>query len=366
MIHLAVVVSDVETAARWARRTEGLAIATPVLLDDAAATGIDRGANVLIDIDLSDVARLQSLIGVLRKTPVSDGVRVFALDPALRREVVQAEVLGATALLTRDPRPGELAAALSGLRIPKLSAHAGERAALRAGLDAGHALVAHVLTSADPAFVNLAAQELALVIETEGIRAWIDAVRRHHEGTSQHCLLVSGLAMAFAAHLGFRRDDRQAIGVAAALHDIGKAKIPLDILDKRAPLTPQEWELVRGHPTAGHAMLLETGGHDELTLDAVLHHHERLDGSGYPHGLSGARISDPTRIISIVDVFGAMLESRAYKRSMSTQQAFANLQSRTGELDDALVLAFRPVAFACAEAGSPARPTVTAGIGTAA
>ena len=105
---------------------------------------------------------------------------------------------------------------------------------------------------------------------------------------------------------------------------------------------------------------------DELTLDAVLHHHERLDGSGYPHGLSGARISDPTRIISIVDVFGAMLESRAYKRSMSTQQAFANLQSRTGELDDALVLAFRPVAFACAEAGGPARPTVTAGIGTAA
>ena len=81
--------------------------------------------------------------------------------------------------------------------------------------------------------------------------------------------------------------------------------------------------------------------------------------------LPPVRCRDLRRCVGL-DVFGAMLESRAYKRSMSTQQAFANLQSRTGELDDALVLAFRPVAFACAEAGSPARPTVTAGIGTAA
>jgi putative nucleotidyltransferase with HDIG domain len=186
---------------------------------------------------------------------------------------------------------------------------------------------------------------LARVVETEGIGPWIEAVRRHHEGTSQHCLLVSGLAIAFASHLGFRREDRQAIGVAAALHDIGKATIPLDVLDKSAPLSAQEWELMRGHPAAGHTMLLEAGGHGELTLDVVMHHHERLDGSGYPYGISGKSISDATRIISIVDVFGALIETRAYKPPKTAQEAFANLQSRSGELDDALVLAFRPVAL---------------------
>lgn len=358
MIHLAIVASDVDTAARWARRTEGLAIASPILLDDAAATGIDSRMSMLIDVDLSDVVRLQTLIGVLKRASVADAsLRVFVLDPARRREVIQAEVLGATALLSRDPSPAEIAAAFASLRIPSLPAHCSEPAALRAGLDAGYALVAHVLAgrSADPAFVNLAASELARVVETEGIGPWIEAVRRHHEGTSQHCLLVSGLAMAFASHLGFRREDRQAIGVAAALHDIGKAKIPLEVLDKTAPLTAPEWELMRGHPEAGHTMLIEAGGHDELTLDVVMHHHERLDGSGYPHGISGLSISDPTRIISIVDVFGALLETRAYKAAQTAQEAFANLQSRSRELDAALVLAFRPVAFASGYTGrSPA------------
>jgi putative nucleotidyltransferase with HDIG domain len=357
VIHLAIIVSDVDTAARWARRIEGLAIASPILLDDAAATGIDCGMSILVDIDLSDVVRLQTLIGVLSKArSAAASLRVFALDSARRLEVVQAEVLGATALLSRDPSPAEVAAALAGVRIPSLPAHSSEPVALRAGLDAGHALVAHVLAgrSADPAFVNLAARELARVIETEGIGPWIEAVRRHHEGTSQHCLLVSGLAMAFAAHLGFRREDRQAIGVAAALHDIGKAKIPLEVLDKCAPLTTQEWEVMRGHPVVGHTLLLEAGDHDELTLDVVMHHHERLDGSGYPHGISGKSISDPTRIISIVDVFGALLETRAYKPPQTAREAFANLQSRSGELDDALVLAFRPVALGSGYTEKPA------------
>ncbi len=357
MPDLVIVTSDAETAALWMRRTEAAGPATSVLLDDAAESGIDSAANLLIDIDLSDTDTLQKLIAALRRTPLATGHRVFAVNPSLRREVVQAEVLGATALLTRDPRPSELVAALTGVRLPDLVQHAGEPAVLRAGLDAGYSLVSHVLSAepVDPTFIRAAAREMAEVVETQGIRAWIDAVRRHHEGTSQHCLLVSGLAMAFAAHLGFRRDDRQIIGTAAALHDIGKSKVPAAVLDKVGPLTPQEWVLMRDHPGHGHRMLLEAGGHDDVTLDAVRHHHERLDGSGYPDGLSGGRISDPTRLISIVDVYGAMLERRSYKGPVAAGKAFERLLAQPGELDPDLVRAFRPVAFACGDAAPASR-----------
>jgi HD-GYP domain-containing protein (c-di-GMP phosphodiesterase class II) len=136
------------------------------------------------------------------------------------------------------------------------------------------------------------------------------------------------------------------IAIASALHDIGKAKIPLEILDKPGALTPAEFAHIKLHPQHGYDMVSASGDYDEAVLHAVLHHHEYLDGTGYPHGLSAAAIPDLTRIITIVDIFAALVEERVYRAAMPFEKAFSILDDMTGKLDKSLVNAFRPVALA--------------------
>lgn len=175
------------------------------------------------------------------------------------------------------------------------------------------------------------------------LNAWLEMVWRHDDATYQHCLLVSGLAAAFAQRLGFREVDRRLVAEAAVLHDIGKARIPLDILRKSEGLSPVEWEIMRRHPAAGHDMLTAQGGFAPMVLSAVLSHHEYLDGSGYPHGLSGGEIPDPVRIITICDVYAALIERRSYKPAMPPGDAYATLVAMGGKLDRDLVRVFGEV-----------------------
>ena len=124
------------------------------------------------------------------------------------------------------------------------------------------------------------------------------------------------------------------------LHDIGKARVPLAILEKPSPLTGDEMAMMRRHPEYGlEALKTSPGLHREL-LDIVAHHHEHLDGSGYPHRLSGREISDPVRIVTICDVFGALIERRAYKRPLSADVAYRTLLEMGDKLDRDLVRAF--------------------------
>ncbi len=272
-------------AAFWIRQLEGLALVLPVSLDAAAASGVEPDAHLLVDADLVSVDLIQKLIPILAHRPGAGAQRIFALDPGALRDHLQADILGATAKIPRDARPVEIVAALTGAALPFPSSSFGaETPRLRDGLATGSAVADLILSGRriDRLLIETATAEMASVVEEEGIARWIEAVRRHHEGTSEHCLLVSGLALAFAAHLGFRRSDRQMVGVAAALHDIGKARTPLELLRKEGALTPEEQATMRRHPVDGYAMLLEFGGYEGPVLRAVLHHHERLDGRAIP------------------------------------------------------------------------------------
>lgn len=170
--------------------------------------------------------------------------------------------------------------------------------------------------------------------------SWLDMVWRHDDATYQHCLLVSGLVAAFAHRLGFNEADRRLITSAAVLHDVGKARIPLAILRKAGPLTQEERAVVGRHPQIGYDMLVAQGGFSPLVLDAVLSHHEMLDGSGYPRGIGADRISDPVRVITICDIYGALIERRSYKPAMPPEEAFAVLIAMGDKLDRDLVRVF--------------------------
>jgi putative nucleotidyltransferase with HDIG domain len=182
-------------------------------------------------------------------------------------------------------------------------------------------------------------------IERSGLTAWLDDVRRYHEGTFQHCLLVPGVAVGFALDIGFVSSDVKHLGMAATLHDIGKAHIPLSILDKPASLDPSETEIMRRHPVIGYDLLKGVPDISPMILDGVRHHHEYLDGSGYPDGLISSEISDLVRLLTIADIFATLIEWRPYKPAMSRQDAYQILSGMVGKLERPLVRAFRNVAL---------------------
>jgi HD-GYP domain-containing protein (c-di-GMP phosphodiesterase class II) len=128
-------------------------------------------------------------------------------------------------------------------------------------------------------------------------------------------------------------------------HDLGKARIPLAVLDKPGKLDAEERALIETHPAAGHAVLKATPGISAEILDAVRHHHEFLDGSGYPDGLCAESISDIVRILTISDIFSALIEQRTYKQAMSRATAYEILLGMKGKLERPLVEAFKDVAL---------------------
>jgi putative nucleotidyltransferase with HDIG domain len=205
----------------------------------------------------------------------------------------------------------------------------------------------------------------AIVLDTVseiGIRAWLDLVWRHDILVYQHSLSVAGFAAAFAADLGFSRADRERLARAALLHDVGKALIPLDILNKPGPLTPDEMAVMRGHADLGADLLARNAAFGPDILDVVRHHHERLDGSGYPAGLKAARIGDLVRLVAICDVHSALTERRVYRAPMTHAEAFAIMEAQAGQLDPDLLRAYRPV-VARAAAGEPGHAVAPAAAG---
>lgn len=190
--------------------------------------------------------------------------------------------------------------------------------------------------------VTRAGDQVIDAIAELGVAPWMDTVRAYHEGTFQHCLIVTGLATLFGQKTGMRRRDVALLTMAGLLHDIGKARIPLAILDKQGPLTDREFGIVRAHPAIGYDYLLSLGGFPPAVLSAVRHHHEYLDGSGYPDGLSGAGIDDVTRILTICDIYGALIEQRAYKEPKTAAETIGILMEMgvDGKVETSLVRAF--------------------------
>jgi putative nucleotidyltransferase with HDIG domain len=175
-----------------------------------------------------------------------------------------------------------------------------------------------------------------------GISAWLAEVWRHDIGVYQHTLGVAGHAATFGAQIGLGRSDLQRLVQAALLHDIGKSRIPVEILNKPGPLTPEELRLMQRHPEIGADLLRAQGGFEGTVIDVVLHHHERLDGKGYPERLAGPAIKDLVRIVSICDVFSALTERRTYRRPATPAEALAIMLDSTGQLDPDLLRVFAP------------------------
>jgi putative nucleotidyltransferase with HDIG domain len=196
----------------------------------------------------------------------------------------------------------------------------------------------------DSSKIEGANDRLSEHIDKHGIAQWLDIVRNHHSQTYQHCLVVVGIAAAFCHNLGFSDTDRRRMVLGAMLHDIGKVHVPVAILEKPGALDDSEWAIMRKHPELGLDTLRSVSGLSDDALEMALHHHELLDGSGYPHGLHGNAISDAVRIMTICDIFGALIERRSYRPPLSGEAAFKTMVDMGSKLDPHLLREFRRVA----------------------
>ncbi|GAP10438.1 protein containing uncharacterized domain HDIG [Bellilinea caldifistulae] len=147
--------------------------------------------------------------------------------------------------------------------------------------------------------------------------------------TGSHCRRVTRMAEQIALRMGCTFREIQDIRRAALLHDLGKIGIPDQILHKPGPLTEREWAVMRQHPEIGARILRLVHGLSEVA-QLVLAHHERYDGSGYPYGLSGDAIPLGSRILAVVDAFGAMTTDRVYRPALSFRDALAELKRCAG------------------------------------
>ncbi|MGZ8782036.1 MAG: HD-GYP domain-containing protein [Gaiellaceae bacterium] len=144
-----------------------------------------------------------------------------------------------------------------------------------------------------------------------------------------HSTRVTAFAETLARLLGWRETRLEGLQLGGSLHDVGKISVDADVLCKPGPLTVGELEQIRRHPVTG-ARLVESFDDFEPALPYVLHHHERWDGLGYPHGLSGDAIPIEARLLGVADAFDAMTSARAYRPALTVEQALVELERCAG------------------------------------
>lgn len=154
--------------------------------------------------------------------------------------------------------------------------------------------------------------------------------------TYLHSMAVCALMMALAQRMQMSEEDVRLAGLSGLLHDVGKCRIPLRILNKPGALTPEEWRIMQDHSTLG-AQLLRPLDVPDLVLQACLHHHEKMDGSGYPSGLKGKQIHLLARMAAICDIYDAVTSDRPYKKGWPPAQALQRMTQWCGNhLDKAI------------------------------
>lgn len=159
--------------------------------------------------------------------------------------------------------------------------------------------------------------------------------------TYMHSVAVCALMVALAKQLKLKDDQQRLAGMAGLLHDLGKAAIPLAVLNKPGKLTDQEFTVVRSHPVEGYNMLKEGGNVPDAVLDACLHHHEKVDGSGYPDKLKGEEISVIARMTAVCDVYDAITSDRPYKRGWDPAESLRRMAEWTKDhFDERIFQAF--------------------------
>ncbi|APQ10607.1 diguanylate cyclase [Pseudomonas oryzihabitans] len=179
------------------------------------------------------------------------------------------------------------------------------------------------------------------VLKHPAASLWLARIKQRDHYTAEHCLRVSLYAIALGKELGMLPLELEELGVCGMLHDVGKLKVPEEILNKPGRLTDEEFRVMQAHTTYGYQLLMGNSEVPPAAVDVAHTHHERMDGKGYPRQLSAQRIPFKAKIIAVVDAYDAITSDRPYSKGRSSLEALRILfEARGSQFDEAVVLAF--------------------------
>jgi len=160
--------------------------------------------------------------------------------------------------------------------------------------------------------------------------------------TYMHSVAVCALMVALSRQLKLSPEDTREAGLAGLLHDLGKSAMPLEVLNKPGKLTDAEFKIMKSHPAAGHQMLLDGKGVGPISLDVCLHHHEKINGQGYPHGLKADEISLFAKMGAVCDVYDAITSNRPYKVGWDPAESIRLMAQwgKEGHFDEVVLQSF--------------------------
>ena len=188
--------------------------------------------------------------------------------------------------------------------------------------------------------ISLVAEITSSVMHNTGALIGLARLKSKDDYTYMHSVAVCALMVSLTSQLDLSDEQIRESGLAGLLHDIGKMAIPLDILNNPGKLTEAEFAVVKEHPAAGHRMLLEGGAVGEIALEVCLHHHEKMDGSGYPDKLSSDTISMFARMGAVCDVYDAITSNRPYKQGWCPSESLRRMAEWEGHFDKKVFQAF--------------------------
>ncbi len=178
------------------------------------------------------------------------------------------------------------------------------------------------------------------ITDNQAVAVDISALRASDEYTFKHSVDVATMSMIIAKKMGYPRDQIYEIGISGLLHDMGKSKIPLEVLNKPGRLTDEEFEVMKTHALLGYRILQEKKEISDEIRYGVLQHHEKMNGKGYPLGVTADKIHKFAKIMSVADVYDALVTERPYKKAFSQRTAVEMIMSMTEELDINAMKAF--------------------------
>ena len=186
----------------------------------------------------------------------------------------------------------------------------------------------------------LVAEISGSVARNPGALISLARLKNKDDYTYMHSVAVCALMVALARQMQLDEAQIRSAGLGGLLHDMGKAVSPPEILNKPGKLTDEEFAIMRQHPLAGHAMLQEARGADAVALDVCLHHHEKIDGSGYPHHLHDKEISIFAKMAAVCDVYDAVTSERPYNKGWDPAEAIRRMAEWRGHFDPMVFQSF--------------------------
>lgn len=309
--------------------------------------------NVLPDLVVVDEAAQphggKEVIALIRSNPLFAAVPIMImLNTWHAHGSKDIEQFGADSSIVKPYRRSDLLAAVSSLinasiereweQLPEF-----QRVALRRSLDV-FSNIADALDSDQPipySVLHSACTPLIEAVKRNDFKGVLAGVRNHDNYTYAHCLRVAAYMTMVGHTIGLRDKDLHLVAGSGLMHDVGKQTVPQEILNKNGKLDPDEWEIMKGHAEASVRCLRRHDTIPKLIIDVAGQHHERMDGTGYPLGLSASDLHEVTRMATIVDVFSALTDRRSYKRSMEADAALDLMTSEmSGHFDRTMLKIF--------------------------